>query len=419
MYSQLDPYGRRRSQAANPFTKQPEQLPGEQAMSRAFSSPYYEQGGVTGGSGVAPFGSGSPQAPPGMGPVQPMFQSQAPPNLPRPIATPPPQAGQEQPEAVPGAGGGGTTGFSPTGMPQTQVSGMLAGGTPPNTPDTFNTPPGTTSAPGVGAIVTASPVPSPTAFGGVGSSPYSHLPGFDQINGWYHAYLGREASLQDYYTHTTNGQFTAPQNMNAALQGIMNSPEAVAYQQKQNAPVAPPVVPDAPVAAPATGAAPGTAPAPQGSTTAPPGWDQTKWSDPTKHDPKYDYGHIASGYAGGGITPDEMPLIFDAIKKLYPKATWDGGDGIDFGDGYGPIDVVQGYKTGSGSPQWMPVSDADAAPTKVSEPSQTGFMSQMMGGSPAGGGSLFGDPNSYSAKILQYLMSQLGLSGAFGAGGTR
>lgn len=96
--------------------------------------------------------------------------------------------------------------------------------------------------------------------------------------------------------------------------------------------------------------------APRAHSTAPSGWDQGKWDDPTKHDPKYDWAHLVMD-AGGTINNQNMPDLVRQIQALYPQATWDGGDHIDFHDGVGPVDVWLASGTGSGGPGWIPDSD--------------------------------------------------------------
>lgn len=81
----------------------------------------------------------------------------------------------------------------------------------------------------------------------------------------------------------------------------------------------------------------------------PGGYDQNKWNDPNKHDPKYDVGRILSKYppstAGLQAAMNELsPLGY----KMAGKDTIIGPDGV-------PIDVGFSFGSGQGSTwQWNP-----------------------------------------------------------------
>jgi hypothetical protein len=119
--------------------------------------------------------------------------------------------------------------------------------------------------------------------------------------------------------------------------------------------------PSAPAGAP-TGAAATSAGAPYtgGTYGAVPsnveGVDAGKWADPNKHDTKYDVLHLLS-QAGS------VDAAWPQIQQLYPNAQRVSGDVIDFGDGFGPVDVQRDYDGGGGF-HWEPTSGAGGqAPT--------------------------------------------------------
>lgn len=54
--------------------------------------------------------------------------------------------------------------------------------------------------------------------------------------------------------------------------------------------------------------------------------------------------------------PESLPAVIDRLRAQGVNATQAGSDKIDFGDGYGPIDVIQGAYPGGGVAwQWLPV----------------------------------------------------------------
>lgn len=87
-----------------------------------------------------------------------------------------------------------------------------------------------------------------------------------------------------------------------------------------------------------------------GNTATPAGFDQTKWNDPNKHDPKYDVGRILAQH------PNDMENALPYIQQLYPGTTFDGKDTITI-PGYGSFDVLQGRSTGAWTPQWLPTGN--------------------------------------------------------------
>jgi hypothetical protein len=80
------------------------------------------------------------------------------------------------------------------------------------------------------------------------------------------------------------------------------------------------------------------------------GVDAGKWSDPNKHDPKYDVLHLLAQYGS-------LDAALPEIQKLYPNAKKVGGDAIDMGDGVGPVDIQRDSDHG-GPFHWEPVSGA-------------------------------------------------------------
>jgi hypothetical protein len=133
---------------------------------------------------------------------------------------------------------------------------------------------------------------------------------------------------------------------------------------------------------------------------APPGWDQTKWSDPNHQTPKY---------AWGRITQDDDPNDIEQMLKAYPGAQFDGKDKITGIPGLGPIDVYQGASTGLNKPQWY---DMNAAAAEGGGQAPQGGMPSV-GGMPnfANAGGADSGPG-YSNSVIQYLMQQMGLDRA-------
>lgn len=69
---------------------------------------------------------------------------------------------------------------------------------------------------------------------------------------------------------------------------------------------------------------------------------------------KYVFGRVASKY--DPADPQALPQIVAELNSMGIPAQYDGKDGIDFGDGYGYIDVQQAWRAeGGGGPfDWMP-----------------------------------------------------------------
>jgi hypothetical protein len=133
------------------------------------------------------------------------------------------------------------------------------------------------------------------------------------------------------------------------------------------------------------------------------GFDSGKLNDPNKHDPKYDFARIASNYPP---TPAGLQQAMAQIKQAYPNAQQIGNDKVDFGDGYGPVDVIRA--AGDGGKAWQfQGQDASGATGATAAPSggdPIHQLSQLQAGAQQG--------DSYSQMVLQYLMQQLGLDGA-------
>ncbi len=72
------------------------------------------------------------------------------------------------------------------------------------------------------------------------------------------------------------------------------------------------------------------------------GWNPDKWNDPNHNTTKYKVGRIFGQYGQQyGNNNQALAAAWPEIQKLFPNAKFDGKDKIDFGDGYGPIDVMQ------------------------------------------------------------------------------
>ena len=88
------------------------------------------------------------------------------------------------------------------------------------------------------------------------------------------------------------------------------------------------------------------------------GFAHNKIDDPTIRDAmtsKYVAARIFQDYPP---MPESLPAVVDRLKAQGINATQTDFDKIDFGDGYGPIDVIQGAYPGGGVAwQWLPVGE--------------------------------------------------------------
>ncbi len=85
------------------------------------------------------------------------------------------------------------------------------------------------------------------------------------------------------------------------------------------------------------------------------GFDHNKLDDPTMA------GAMTSKYKAARIfqdydpKPESLPAVIEKLRAQGMNATQFGIDKIDFGDGYGQIDVIQGAYPGGGVAwQWIP-----------------------------------------------------------------
>lgn len=88
------------------------------------------------------------------------------------------------------------------------------------------------------------------------------------------------------------------------------------------------------------------------------GFSHAKIDDPTISDAmtsKYIAARIFQDYPP---MPESLPAVVDRLKAMGINASQTDFDKIDFGDGYGPIDVIQGAYPGGGVAwQWLPVGE--------------------------------------------------------------
>lgn len=88
------------------------------------------------------------------------------------------------------------------------------------------------------------------------------------------------------------------------------------------------------------------------------GFDIEKLDDPTMRGAmtsKYQAARIFQDYPP---MPESLPAVVDRLRAQGINATQTDFDKIDFGDGYGPIDVIQGAYPGGGVAwQWLPVAE--------------------------------------------------------------
>jgi len=107
-------------------------------------------------------------------------------------------------------------------------------------------------------------------------------------------------------------------------------------------------------------------------TFMPGGYDQNKWNDPNKHDPKYDVGRILSQYQPG--TPG-LDQAFDQQLKAqgYTRV---GKDSI-FRPDVGVVDVGRAFGSGQGAWDWMPQDMSSGQPSFMDNQQQGGQQNIM------------------------------------------
>lgn len=119
------------------------------------------------------------------------------------------------------------------------------------------------------------------------------------------------------------------------------------------------------------------------------GWEQSKLNDPTKHNTKYDFGRAAQDY-GQPIQRGNLQGLVDYYNQSYGgHAKTAGDDSIDFGESYGPVDILNGN---GDSLQWYVPGQGQAA----------------AGGGAAGGLDLSG---LTSSDALNKILGQIGGGG--------
>jgi hypothetical protein len=101
---------------------------------------------------------------------------------------------------------------------------------------------------------------------------------YQQIEGAYKTYLGREGSPEEILSHLGGGKLTSYDSINWALKNIQQSPEALAWQQRQQQPAAgTPATPTTPTPNPSPSPSPGPY-APQAAPSA--GSNPNVFTDP-------------------------------------------------------------------------------------------------------------------------------------------
>ncbi len=85
------------------------------------------------------------------------------------------------------------------------------------------------------------------------------------------------------------------------------------------------------------------------------GFDHSKIDDPTLRDANTSKYKAARIFQDFKPMPESLPDVIERLRAEGVNATQVSFDKIDFGDGYGPIDVIQGAYPGGGVAwQWMP-----------------------------------------------------------------
>jgi hypothetical protein len=210
-------------------------------------------------------------------------------------------------------------------------------------------------------------------------SPYASR--YQSIVDAYSKYLGRTPSDPEILSQTGHGSFGQfDPRLGYSIRNIQGSPEAQAYASRQ----------PAGAAAPTTGGQ---------VSSAMPGWEQSKWADPSHNSIKYQAGRIFSQFDPNAIRQNPAPLLA-ALKAAGINATLVGDDKLDFGDGYGPIDVI----TSGGQWAWQPGGGGDTGAVQGAAPQNPA----MAGGAP-------GTAQSFQQSLFRAAQGALG--GQTGAAG--
>lgn len=327
--------------------------------------------------------AGTPEGP---GQRTPRFGTSRPPITPTPTpATPPPVFTAPQ---TSGAGGGGTPApggnqFLPQPQPGEPRERLFRNPTPPTTPPVTPVTPVTTPAPGSApqpvtreafdakGYVNANPdVFAAIARGEFGGDPYRHYIEY----GFKEGRPGATAAVPG----TTPGAATTPP---------ANLP-APSWKTDGYKPPAFSVTP--------TG-------------SAPPGWDQTKWSDPNHQTPKYGVGRILNKYPP---TVAGLQQALAEVQKAYPGTTSDGKDKLNI-PGVGTIDVLVGASQGGVSWAWQDTAaqqgQAQGGPDAQTAPGNTALSNVF---APLGG--LGNGPQYNIQSVIAQILAQLAAGGGYG-----
>lgn len=85
------------------------------------------------------------------------------------------------------------------------------------------------------------------------------------------------------------------------------------------------------------------------------GFDHVKLDNPDIRDAMTAKYQAARVFQNFKPMPESLPAVVEELRALGFNATQTDHDKIDFGDGYGPIDVIQGAYPGGGVAwQWLP-----------------------------------------------------------------
>lgn len=185
----------------------------------------------------------------------------------------------------------------------------------------------------------------------------------DAITRAYRDALGRDPEPGAIDTHLRNqglepgGQWVGEAGITDVLNSILTGDEAQAYQQQQaqEALQALGLLPTGETAGGGSNAPQASAGTASGGvargTGVLEGFDAGKLADPSHQTTKYRVGRILQGVPNG---PNGLDAAWPAIQAEFPNAVRVGSDAVDFGDGYGPIDLQRDTEGGGGW-HWEPV----------------------------------------------------------------
>jgi hypothetical protein len=144
---------------------------------------------------------------------------------------------------------------------------------------------------------------------------------------------------------------------------------------------------------------------------APAGWDATKWQNGDHQTPKYVAGRIMAE-AGDLRNPENRAAVLAKLQQAYPGTTdVNGKDKVNI-PGVGVVDIFGNATGGEFRPQWLPESEAGAAPAVAPQLMPPTGMTQQQQLTAALEGNL-PQGQDYAAQLRQQILAALGGNAPF------